>query len=206
MTLTFKNLPLKKQHSMVVTIVAMLAILAYFFNDAISGLFVYQYQLISQGELWRTFTGHFFHTNGIHLLLNLAALALLWALHGHFYNFKSYSLLFITSALICSAGLYFFSPEIRQYVGLSGVLHGIFVFGAIMDIRHKDKTGYLLFVGVWLKIAHEQFYGASEQVSTLINANVAIDAHLWGAVGGLLFSCCYVVVTKEKVLSNNNEH
>lgn len=206
MTLTLKNLPLKKQHSMLVAIIALLAMLAYFFNGAVSELFVYQYQLISQGELWRTFTGHFFHTNGIHLLLNLAALALLWALHGHFYNLKNYSLLFITSALICSAGMFYFSPEIRQYVGLSGVLHGIFVFGAIMDIRHKDKTGYLLFVGVWLKIAHEQFYGASEQVSTLINANVAIDAHLWGAVGGLLFSCCYVLMTKEKIFSNNNEH
>jgi rhomboid family GlyGly-CTERM serine protease len=207
MTLSFKNLPVKKQHSMMVVIIAFFAILAYFFNDAASELFVYQYQLISRGELWRTFTGHFFHTNGMHLLLNLAALVLLWALHGHFYNVKSYSLLFFTSALICSAGMFYFSPEIRQYVGLSGVLHGIFVFGAVMDIRHKDKTGYLLFIGVWLKIAHEQFYGASEQVSTLINANVAIDAHLWGAVGGLLFSCCYLLylLTLKKTPANKSD-
>jgi rhomboid family GlyGly-CTERM serine protease len=193
MTLTLKSLPFNKQHSMLVAIIALLAILAYVFNDNIDLLLVYQHQLISQGELWRTFTGHFLHTNGIHLLLNLAALILLWALHGHFYTLKNYSLLFITSALICSAGLFYFSPEIHQYVGLSGVLHGIFVFGALMDIRHKDKTGYLLFIGVWLKIAHEQFYGANEQVSTLIDANVAVDAHLWGAVGGLIFSGCYLV-------------
>lgn len=193
MTLTLKNLPFNKQHSMLVAIIALLAILAYVFNDNIDSLLVYQHQLISQGELWRTFTGHFLHTNGIHLLLNLAALILLWALHAHFYTLKNYSLLFITSALICSAGLFYFSPEIHQYVGLSGVLHGIFVFGALMDIRHKDITGYLLFIGVWLKIAHEKFYGANEQVSTLIDANVAVDAHLWGAVGGLIFSGCYLV-------------
>ncbi|PKI17499.1 rhombosortase [Colwellia sp. 12G3] len=198
MTLTFKNLPLNKQHSLLVVTIALLAVLAYLFNDKIDRLFVYQYQLISQGELWRTFTGHFLHTNGIHLLLNLAALILLWALHGHFYTLTNYSLLFITSALVCSAGLFYFSPQIHQYVGLSGVLHGIFVFGAIMDIRHKDKTGYLLFIGVWLKIAHEQFYGASEQVSALIDANVAIDAHLWGAIGGLIFSCCYVIISIKK--------
>ncbi|HCM47214.1 MAG TPA: rhombosortase [Colwellia sp.] len=203
MTLTFKNLPIQKQHSLLVVIIALLAILAYLLNDEIDSLFVYQYQLISQGELWRIFTGHFLHTNGIHLLLNLAALILLWALHGHFYNLKNYSLLFITSALICSAGLFYFSPEIHQYVGLSGVLHGIFVFGAILDIRYKDKTGYLLFIGVWLKIAHEQFYGASKQVSTLIDANVAIDAHLWGALGGLIFSCCYVIIGIQKQRSTN---
>jgi len=193
MTLTLNNLPLRKQHSLLVVTIALFAIVAYLFNNEVDTLFVYQYQLISQGELWRAFTGHFLHTNGIHLLLNLAALILLWALHGHFYTLKNYGLLFIASALICSAGLFYFSPQIQQYVGLSGVLHGIFVFGAVMDIRHQDKTGYLLFIGVWLKIAHEQFYGASEQISTLINANVAIDAHLWGAVGGLIFSCGYLV-------------
>jgi rhomboid family GlyGly-CTERM serine protease len=203
MTLIFKNLPMQKQHSLLVVIIALLAILAYLLNDEVDSLFVYQYQLISQGELWRIFTGHFLHTNGIHLLLNLAALILLWALHGHFYNVKNYSLLFITSALICSTGLFYFSPEIHQYVGLSGVLHGIFVFGAILDIRYKDKTGYLLFIGVWLKIAHEQYYGASKQVSTLIDANVAIDAHLWGAVGGLIFSCCYVIIGIQKQRSTN---
>jgi len=196
MTLALKNLPFKKEHSLLVVTIALLAILAYLFSDVADVIFVYQYQLISQGELWRTFTGHFLHTNGIHLLLNLAALILLWALHGHFYTLKNYGLLFITSAFICSAGLFYFSPQIQQYVGLSGILHGIFVFGAIMDIRHKDKTGYLLFIGVWLKIAHEQFYGASEQVSTLIDANVAIDAHLWGAIGGLLFSCGFLVFLK----------
>jgi rhomboid family GlyGly-CTERM serine protease len=203
MILIFKNLPIQKQHSLFVVIIALLAILAYLLNDEIDSLFVYQYQLISQGELWRIFTGHFLHTNGIHLLLNLAALILLWALHGHFYNLKNYSLLFITSALICSAGLFYFSPEIHQYVGLSGVLHGILVFGAILDIRYKDKTGYLLFIGVWLKIVHEQYYGASKQVSTLIDANVAIDAHLWGAVGGLIFSCCYVIIGIQKQRSTN---
>lgn len=204
MTLTLKNLPLNKQHSLLVVTITLLAMLAYLFNDEVAPLFVYQHQLISQGELWRGFTGHFFHTNAIHLLLNLTALVLLWALHGNFYTLKNYSLLFITSALICSAGLFYFSPDVQQYVGLSGVLHGIFIFGAIMDIRHKDKTGYLLLIGVLLKITHEQFYGASEQVTTLIDATVAIDAHLWGAVGGLLFSCGYVLVIKSSASNKNH--
>jgi membrane associated rhomboid family serine protease len=61
-----------------------------------------------------------------------------------------------------------------------------------MDIKTKDKTGYLLFSGVWLKIAYEQFYGASSEVSDLINASVAINAHLWGAVGGLVFTIVFL--------------
>jgi len=189
----FNNLPFKKQHVLIVSVIIFLSVLAFLFDKQLANFFVYQHQLISQGEFWRVLTGHFFHTNGIHLVLNLSGLVLLWMLHGHFYSLKNYSLLFITSAIICSLGLYYFSPEIHQYVGLSGVLHGIFIFGAMMDIRHKDKTGYFLFVGVWLKVAHEQFYGASDQVSNLIDATVAIDAHLWGAVGGFLFSSAYLI-------------
>ena len=73
----------------------------------------------------------------------------------------------------------------------------IFVFGAIMDINVKDKTGYLLFIGVWLKIAHEQIYGASTDVSDLIEASVAVDAHLWGAIGGLIFVIFYWIFYRE---------
>lgn len=182
-----KKFPLRKEHSIIVILIILLSMMAFIFNNSLSDFLVYQQDLIVQGQVWRLLTGHFFHTNHYHLLLNLAAVVMLWALHGHFYYVKNTSLLFITSGLTCSLGLYFFSPSIIQYVGLSGVLHGFFIWGALMDIKNKDKTGYWLVLGVCLKIAHEQFYGASTDISALINARVAIDAHLWGAVGGLLF-------------------
>lgn len=192
------SLPLASQHSLIIILIALIAILAFILERVIgiafTDFFVYQKQLISQGEIWRLFTGHFLHTNNYHLLLNLAALIMLWLLHGRFYSKSNYTALFLLTALITSLGLYYFSPDLQQYVGLSGVLHGVFVFGALMDIRAKDKTGYLLFIGVWGKIAHEQIYGASADVSALIAANVAIDAHLWGALGGLLFSIVYLMV------------
>jgi membrane associated rhomboid family serine protease len=48
-----------------------------------------------------------------------------------------------------------------------------------------------MLIGVTIKLIHEQLVGANEQVSDLIEANVAIDAHLWGAIGGLLFVLFY---------------
>jgi rhomboid family GlyGly-CTERM serine protease len=185
------------KHVLVVFIIALIALSAFIIEETVgksfSDYWVYNRSLIERGELWRLFTGHFLHSNFFHLLLNLAALFMLYLLHGRFYSHSNIILLFILSMLITSLGLYYFSPELQQYVGLSGVLHGLFVFGAVMDIRANDKTGYLLFIGVWLKILHEQIYGASEDVSSLINASVAIDAHLWGAIGGLLFTLIYLV-------------
>jgi len=202
------TLPFAQKHSLVVFVVILLAIIAfsaeYFLGDVITKFFVYRRDLISQGELWRLFSGHILHTNGFHLLLNLAAMILLWALHGRFYTRLNYTTLFLLCSLSTSLGIYYFNPSLIQYVGLSGVLHGIFVFGAIMDITNKDKTGYLLFIGVWLKIAHEQIYGASTDVSDLIEASVAVDAHLWGAVGGLIFSTVYVVLQMKKIKKANN--
>ncbi len=183
-------------YSLPISVIAFLTISCFFLDNLISETFIYHRQLISQGEFWRLITGHFFHTNSFHLGLNMAALVLLCAIHGHFYTCRNYLLLFTFSALACSLSLYFFNPELVQYVGLSGILHGVFVWGALMDIWAKEKTGYLLFIGVWLKIAHEQFYGTSDDIAALIEANVAIDAHLWGAIGGLIFSAMYYLHKK----------
>jgi rhomboid family GlyGly-CTERM serine protease len=124
---------------------------------------------------------------------------MLWALHGRFYSIKNYTALFLFCSITSSFGIYYFDPTLIQYVGLSGVLHGVFVFGALMDINAKDKTGYLLMLGVCLKISHEQFYGASADVSNLIEASVAVNAHLWGALGGLFFSVIYLCMLHMKL-------
>ncbi|MFQ3287984.1 MAG: rhomboid family GlyGly-CTERM serine protease [Alteromonadaceae bacterium] len=192
------SLPFARQHTLLVVLICLISSLAFIFDKQVSWLFIYNRDLISQGEVWRIFTGHFLHTNGYHLLLNLSAILLLWALHGQFYQYVSYTFLFIITALTTSVGLYIFSTDLHQYVGLSGVLHGVFIFGALMDIKNKDKTGYLLFIGVWLKIADEQYSGASQDVAELIGANIAIDAHLWGAIGGLLFSLSYLLYQRIK--------
>ncbi len=174
----------------IVALITLVSLIAYFFEPLFFDTFVYKRSLIANGELWRLLTGHFFHTNEYHLLLNLGGLYLLWGIHGRFYTKANYSLLWLFVSLFIGLGLYLCSPELEQYVGLSGVLHGVFVWGSLLDIKAKDKTGYLLFIGVWLKILHEQIYGASEDIVSLIDANVAIDAHLLGAVGGLVFAMC----------------
>jgi rhomboid family GlyGly-CTERM serine protease len=190
------TLAISRQHLQVVLIVALLSVIIfmseYFLGSSFTQTLVYQRNLITEGEIWRLLSGHLLHTNGYHLLLNLAALFMLWALHGRFYNIRNYTILFLWCSITTSVGIYYFDPTLIQYVGLSGVLHGVFVFGALMDINAKDKTGYLLFLGVWLKITHEQFYGASNDVSNLIEASVAVNAHLWGALGGLVFSIIYI--------------
>ena len=56
----------------------------------------------------------------------------------------------------------------------------------IFDCEKKYKTGYLLFIGVWLKIIWEQYSGPDPQIGELIDARVATEAHLIGAIAGIL--------------------
>ena len=64
-------------------------------------------------------------------------------------------------------------------------LHGLIIIGALTDCQKGMKTGYLLFIGVWLKIVWEQYTGPSAELGELIEARVAIEAHLIGAVSGI---------------------
>lgn len=196
--LQFKSLPVQTIHILCPLIVLIFALIAFVFDEQIADLLIYNRDLVTQGEYYRLLSGHFLHTNGNHFLLNGAAIILLWALHGQYYRHQNYLIIFLTSAIVCGFGIHWYSLDISLYVGLSGILHGFFVWGALMDIKHKEKTGYLLLIGVILKIAHEQFYGASADVESFIESSVATDAHLFGAIGGLLaYIICYMIDKKK---------
>lgn len=189
-----KSLPLKRAIAPV--FISLLAVLCHLFNHKLVDLLGYNVNLISKGEVWRLITGHFLHTNNAHLLLNLAGLTLLWCLHGQYFKTKHYLMMFLSCGLLTSIMLYFFSPDLIKYVGLSGVLHSVFVIGAIKDIQHNLTSGYLLLLGVAAKIIHEQMYGADSEISALIAANVAIDAHLLGAISGIIFLAVLFLIRK----------
>ncbi|WP_068545472.1 rhombosortase [Thalassotalea crassostreae] len=192
------SLPISRKSLSLPVSVLVLSVLIYLLPDNLSSYLIYDRDLLAQGELWRLLSSHFVHTNFNHLLLNLAGLTMLWALHGDHYDNKNYGLAFIISMIVCSAGIYFFDTDMQRYVGLSGVLHGIFIWGAFLDIRRGWKSGYLLVIGVIAKVAYEQVFGASAEVESIINASVAIDAHLWGTVGGLVASIGIIISILKK--------
>jgi rhomboid family GlyGly-CTERM serine protease len=190
------NLPIQAKYSLAPMLIIVISIILALTEPMSSDMFAYDTQQLNNFQWWRLITGHFLHTNTIHLLLNALGLTLLWALNGHHYKASHYLIQFFMLCLGTSIGLYLFAEQMQWYVGLSGVLHGLFVIGAYFDIRQKFKTGWLMLIGVWLKVLHEQIYGASEGVAQLIAANVAIDAHLFGTITGCIIILFYYVVNK----------
>jgi len=158
-------------------------------------------QLIEQGQLWRLFTSQFVHANWAHLGLNCAGIVLIWLLHGEYTSPSRYGFNIATLAIWCGLGVFWFCPTITIYTGLSALLHGVIIWGAIKDVTVGLKSGYVLFIGVWVKLIAEQINGPSADIGALINSMVAVDAHLIGAIGGVLLGAPLII----KFISRNKE-
>lgn len=182
------NLPLKFKYTVNPLIMMGLAFILFYFEPLSTQWLRFERLNIDNGELWRLFTGNLLHTNFSHLLLNCAGVLFVWLLHAEHYTSKSYFFIFGFSAVICGLGLYFFS-DMGHYVGLSGALHGIIGYGAVKDIQQGwGRSGWLLLIGIMIKVAYENILGPSADVQEMIGATVAVEAHMFGLIGGLLLA------------------
>ncbi|QSX35140.1 rhombosortase [Shewanella avicenniae] len=157
----------------------------------LTDLLAYQRSEIGNGEYWRLLTGNLLHTNLWHLLMNLSGMWVVVFIHRMHYSASGFIGLMLSLLVVEGIGLYFAVPSLWGYVGLSGVLHGLFSFGSLCDIKCGLQSGYLLLLGVSVKVGWEQYAGANSEVTNLINAPVAIDAHLIGLLSGVILFGLY---------------
>jgi len=141
---------------------------------------------IGQGEAWRFLTGHFTHLSWSHFALNSAGLLLIWFLIGQSYAFLSWIQIILITVATIDAAFWLLNPELYWYVGMSGLLHGLLVAGIIARLRTLDvETGILMLLLV-AKIGYEQFNGPVPGSVATSGGPVVVDAHLYGALGGVL--------------------
>jgi len=163
-------------------IIALVSAALYLFQQSALPLLEFSRDAINQGQWWRLLSGNIMHTNHWHLLLNIAGLFMLSHLFGRLFSLRHFIVFSTFNASLVGIMLYYYSTDIDYYVGLSGYLHGLFVYGCLIEIKHGMKSSWLLLGAVIAKIGYETLYGASTDMSELINASVATDAHLFGAI------------------------
>lgn len=137
-------------------------------------------------EFWRLLTAHVVHLDLAHAALNLAGLGLVWALFFGDYAPKQWSLVLVTAIVSIDAGFWFLEPRLAWYVGLSGVLHGFMSAGTWAHLRRGDWDRWILVAFLAGKLAWEQTQGAVPLGALHGPMTVVVDAHLYGALGGLL--------------------
>lgn len=152
----------------------------------LAGALRYQRAEILHGQLWRLLSAHLLHLGGAHLLLNLCGLGLVWALFARELSGPDGWLVLLCSALGVSLGLLLFDPGLDWYVGLSGVLHGLFAAGALRHWRERPAEAALMLTVLAGKLLWEQLLGPLPGTSAVAGGPVVVDAHLFGALGGCL--------------------
>jgi rhomboid family GlyGly-CTERM serine protease len=86
-------------------------------------------------------------------------------------------------------GIYCFNPEYSPYAGLSGAIHGLIIAGLLQT---RAYPGWVRAVGLGLvaaKLVQENTAGyEATDLQALLPVAVAVEAHLYGALAGLIFS------------------
>lgn len=144
----------------------------------------YDRAAIFAGQAWRLVTGSLVHLGAVHLGVNMLGLALIAILFARTLQIFEWLMATLAALAAVGFGLLAFAPGIALYVGLSGALHGMFAAGAILARGLPPWLRALYLAGLVAKLVWEQLIGALSVSAGLIGANVAVEAHLYGAIGG----------------------
>jgi rhomboid family GlyGly-CTERM serine protease len=149
---------------------------------------------IRAGEYWRLLSAHLAHLGWQHAVMNMAALVLLMILFEHI-SAKRWLFAMVVSVLAVNIGLWIGLPVTHSYVGLSGVLHGLILFGLLESLAAplflppsggQRQIGFLtlMVIALFAKLAVEQLSGPDAALEQLIGGEIWVDSHLFGAFGG----------------------
>jgi rhomboid family GlyGly-CTERM serine protease len=146
----------------------------------------YDREALQSGEIWRLLSAHLVHLGPSHMFMNVAALAVLAVIFAPMLRGRDWLLAAGCSALAIDAGLFFFHPIIEWYVGLSGVLHGLWAAGCVLGLLQRRREAIPLAVLLVGKLAYEGLLGPLPMTSEIAAGSVVTQAHAWGAAGGAL--------------------
>lgn len=156
---------------------------------------------IDAGQWWRFLTGNFVHLTWRHFALNALALVVIYTLYSNCLKLNGMVFVFLLNCLSVTMGIWIFSPELQWYVGLSGALHGLLITLIIIDyVKNKHVLNIILLLVVMTKLAWEGMMGPMPGSVSIAGGPVAVQAHLYGSIGGLLISTCIYIFSKNKML------
>ena len=178
------------------TMVAITTLL--FFSHDLTSLCVYEREFIKEGEFWRIFSAHFVHFSFVHYILsNMAFLIVGVAVEQK--KDSNFGWLLFFMAWSIGLGLLCFEPNMLYYGGLSGMVHGLLYYRALLGLKEHQpyrSMSQMVLLLLPLKVCFE-FYEQSSLLSSFSKQTFQVVplSHLLGMVTAVLF---FIVIQYKK--------
>lgn len=157
----------------------------------------YDHGLIAQGEWWRLLTGSFVHLSAWHLFLNELGIVVLVLLAPERLSPAVWLRRVLCLDLGMAAGMFWLAPHVQWYVGMSGVIHGLFVLALGRQVvQQRDLIALGCLVFLLGKLAWEMFAGAPVSDEAAIGGSVVLESHLYGSLSALIYGVVFHSFTR----------
>lgn len=174
-------------------VLLLICLVLAFASQPMSDLLRYDSQALRDGEIWRLLTPHFVHLGWSHFAMNMFGLFLVFFFFASCLSWQYWLSTFTISALSISGLIFFLNPEIQWYVGMSGVLHALFIVGGLADIVVRKWEGITFTALVIAKVIYEQTFGPLPGSEEAAGGKVLTDAHFYGAIIGGVIGVYYLL-------------
>lgn len=186
----------KAPHSSLKVWAAPLALMLFLFGTELLGEWGrewlrYDRVLMEDGQWWRFLTGNFVHLGWYHWFLNEMGLVVLVLLCPEALSPAVWARRVLLLGLGMSAGLYWMVPGLGNYVGMSGVIHGLFVLGLMPQVMKKDLIALGCLLYLLGKIGYELYAGAPVSDEQAIGGSVVTESHFYGSITGFVYGLVF---------------
>lgn len=142
---------------------------------------------VDDGQWWRLLTANFVHLGGWHWFLNALSFGLLVLLCPEKLSPGGWLLRLLVIGTGMSLCLHLFTPRLSYYVGLSGLVYGLFALGFGRQIASGDRFAIACLAFVAARILWELMIGAPASEEGLIGGSVVAESHLYGVFSAALY-------------------
>lgn len=151
----------------------------------------YDRAALASGQWWRLLSGNFLHLGFHHLMLNLLGLVVLVLLCPQPLPLREWLRRLVCLSIGVTAGLYLLAPQWTQYVGLSGVLHGLFLLGLLPQALRRDRIAIVCLLYLAGKLGWEWVMGVPVSDEQAIGGRVVLEAHLFGTLTAIVYGLAF---------------
>jgi len=134
---------------------------------------------IAAGQWWRLFTAHAVHLSWTHCALNMGGLWLVAAWSRAPLKAGGILIRWVVLGGGISA-LLFYLTEVPDYVGLSGVLYGLFVLVLLPQALRRDIPAAMALAAVLAWAAWQMAIGPASAEQEMIGGRIIAAAHCFG--------------------------